>query len=164
MQFSPDSAIDPRWFKSYEVSIYGGKNSLDLQSIDRPNGSYDFITLNHVLEFIPNDQGAFSELLRISSSVGVLQVCFSAPLSRLKSLDYDPPTGPHKAWHLYGQDLVKRFDCAKRGLTVLEVEEVDPCTGSRDVVHFFVLEPGAATDLLNWISMSLTVQSRIVES
>src|SRR3954452_11848979 len=38
LQFSPDMALAPAWFRSFEVSVYGRENSLDLQRIDRPDG------------------------------------------------------------------------------------------------------------------------------
>jgi ubiquinone/menaquinone biosynthesis C-methylase UbiE len=58
------------------MSIYGKVNSLDLESIDRPNGSYSWIILNHVLEHIEDDSLALRELIRVASD-GV--VCLTIP-------------------------------------------------------------------------------------
>ena len=152
LQFSPDTSIDARRFRNYEVSVYGGENSLDIQKINRKDDSYDFVTLNHVLEFIPDDRKAFNELVRVLSPRGILQICFSAPMSREISQDFDIPFGPHEAWHLYGRDLAKRFDCNALGLTVLAIEEADPCTGTREIVHLFLKAPSDAMRIRGWLS------------
>ena len=49
LQFSEDSAVRPEWFGSYEFSVYGGHNSLDLQNVERASASYDLVICNHVL-------------------------------------------------------------------------------------------------------------------
>jgi SAM-dependent methyltransferase len=151
LQFSPDQGLDPQWFRHYEVSVYGGPNSLDMQAIARPDASIDFVSFNHVLEFIPDDRAAFAEIVRILAPRGILQACFSAPLSRPSSQDYDRPFGPHAAWHLYGMDLGQRFQCKERGLTLVAVEETDPCTGVREVVHLFCKDPVDASRLREWL-------------
>ena len=66
IQFSPDPTIDPRWFKSFELSVYGEGESLDIQAIDRPDGAYDFVACSHVLEHVADDRKALGELLRIT--------------------------------------------------------------------------------------------------
>ncbi len=85
IQFAPDPSLDPAWFRSYEGSQYGGENNLDLQDINRPDGSYDFISLSSVLEFVPDDRRAFAELGRIGCSAASFTVHL---LLRL-------PTHPH---------------------------------------------------------------------
>lgn len=147
LQFSPDPGLDPAWFRTHEVSIYGVENSLDIQAIDRPEGSYDFITLNHVLEFIREDRLGFKELIRVLSPRGILQICFSEPLSRDRCQDFVDPQGPFQAWHLYGKDLDRRFQCTERNLGVLAIVGSDPCTGVREVVHLFLRDPSEAPKL-----------------
>ncbi len=154
LQFSPDPGVCADQFRSYEVSVYGGDNSLDIQAIARADHSYDFISFNHVLEFVPDDLASFAELIRVLSPRGILQACFSTPMTRATSIDYSTPFGPHEAWHLYGLDLPERFHCAQLGLGVLAVEAVDPCTGIREVVHFFTRDPGDVARLRTWIGMS----------
>ena len=152
LQFSSDRGLNPSWFRKYEVSVYGGENSLDIQAIDRPDASYDLLTLNHVLEFVPDDLKGFSELVRILSPRGIMQVCFSAPSSRELSQDFSEPFGPHQAWHLYGKDLHTRFRCAANGLTVVELQEIDPCTGVREVVHLFFKDAAEARRVRSWLA------------
>lgn len=152
LQFSADPGIDPRWFCAYETSIYGGANSLDIQAIERADANVDFISFSHVLEFVRDDRRAFAELVRILSPAGAIQACFSAPFSRDVSEDFDAPSGPHQAWHLYGKDLASRFACASGGLTVLAIEESDPCTGVREIVHIFLKRPADAMRIRAWLS------------
>lgn len=135
LHFAPDPSLDPLWFGSYEGSRYGGDNSIDLQAIDRPDGSYDFISLSSVLEFVPDDRQAFSELLRIGSSGCIIHCTFTpvAPVSR----HYDAPHGAFGRHHVYGADLVDRFEIRPRGLDAVVVATVDPVTGVRTPTHFF---------------------------
>ena len=72
IQFSPDPTIDPSWFKSFELSVYGEGEGLDIQSIDRPDGAYDFVACSHVLEHVADDRQALHELLRITADDGLL--------------------------------------------------------------------------------------------
>lgn len=152
LQFSRDPGLDPRWFKSFEVSIFDGENSLDIQSIDRRDESYDFISLSHVLESVPDDISGFNELCRILSPQGLMHVSFGSPLSRDKTADLDSPIHEWKAHHLYGRDLASRFKCKEKGLTTLEVKATDPSTGTREVVHLFMRNPDLARQLCQWLS------------
>ncbi|UJP06180.1 MAG: methyltransferase domain-containing protein [Nitrosomonas sp.] len=152
IQFSRDQSICGNWFRSFEVSDFDGNNSIDLQAINRPDGVLDFISLNHVLESVPNDCLAFSELCRVLSPHGVMQICFGSPMSRELTVDLGKPQFDWKAYHLYGRDLTARLRCHDLGITVLAVEEMDPCTEVREVVHFFFKNPVDALKLRTWIS------------
>ncbi len=153
LQFSPDPGVCASQFRSYEVSVYGGENSIDMQSIARDDGSYDFISFNHVLEFVRDDLTGFSEMVRVLSPRGIIQACFSSPYSREMSIDYNVPFGPHEAWHLYGLDLASRFSCAQHGLTSFAVEDADPCTGVREIVHFFCKDENDARRMQAWFKL-----------
>lgn len=161
LQFSSDPAVCSKQFRSFEVSEYGRQNSLDIQAIDRSDGSYDFISLNHVLEFVPDDVKGFDELARLLSPRGIIEATFSSPLSRQVCVDYTTPFGPHAAWHLYACDVRERFNCAGHGLTMLAIEGGDPCTGAREVVHFFLKDKDDAIRITTWLQMSLP-DARIV--
>lgn len=136
LQFSPDPAIDPTWFKKHELSVYGGSNSLDIQSIDRDDGSYDLISLSHVLEFIPNDFAAINEILRVVSDTGFIHLVMSKPYSRTISEDYRSPTGFHQYYHLYGLDFANRFEFEKFGVLILAFKVFDPITKAQEEIHF----------------------------
>ena len=152
LQFSADPSISPGWFRHYEISTYGGENSLDIQNIARDAGSYDFISFSHVIEFVQNDLAAFAEMVRVLSPQGMIQACFSAPQLRERSEDYATPSGPHQAWHLYGMDVTARFAGLESQLVALVVEETDPCTNIRELVHLFFKRPSDSMRMRSWLS------------
>lgn len=152
LQFSPDPGPNASAFRSYEVSVYDGENSLDIQDIARESGSYDFVCFSHVLEFVPDDLRGFAELVRLLSPKGLLLACFSAPLLRRESVDFrEPPYGPHAARHLYGADLAQRFQCAEKGLAMMVVEETDCGTNTREVVHLFLKDSEDVPRIRTWL-------------
>lgn len=75
--FSRDPPAPRDLFGCFEVSIYGSPTSLDFQAIDRPDGIYDFVICNHVLEHVADDRAAYRELIRILKPTGILQ--FTVP-------------------------------------------------------------------------------------
>jgi hypothetical protein len=129
LQFAPDSSLDEAWFRSYEGSTYGGKNSIDIQEIDRPDSSYDFISLSMVLEFVPDDRKAFDELLRVGSDELILHMTFSSGLTDEESSHTDEPSGAWGHYHDYGRDFEEWFGTAERGISTLVTEMPDPVTG-----------------------------------
>lgn len=151
LQFSPDPATQPAWFRRHEISVYGGENSLDIQDIDRADGSYDFITLSHVLECIPRDLDAFSDLVRVLSPRGLLHISFGAPLSRPVTRDFAQGIDIYGNIHLYGRDVYQRFGCAAKGLSMLLVQGTDPVTGVTDVSHFFTRHAPDAALMNQWL-------------
>ena len=135
IQFAPDPSIDPDWFHSYENSQFGGENSIDLQEINRPANSYDFISLSSVLEMVPDDQRAFRELARIGSSNCIIH-CTFVPVARA-TRHYDMPHGAFNRYHLYGLDVSEWFDSDSHDLTTVMAIAVDPVTGVKVPTHFF---------------------------
>ena len=93
LQFAPDASLEEDWSRSYEGSTFGGENSIDVQTIDRPDDSYDFISLSLVLEFVPDDSGAFTELLRIGLDDLILHITFASGLTDEESSHTDVPSG-----------------------------------------------------------------------
>lgn len=147
LQFAPDAALDPAWFRSFETSTYGGENSIDLQEIDRPDGSYDFISLSMVLEFVPNDRRGFSELARIGSERCIVHNSSGSMLEAPISTHHDEPTGPFGRYHYYGSDIEERLEVERNGFSVVRVRAEDPVTGVPDVVHFFCRQQSDAEAL-----------------
>lgn len=130
LQFSQDMAVDPAWFRSHTVSVYGGENHLDLMAIARPSASCGFVVCNHVLEHVPDDRVAFSELLRILAPQGVLQ--FSTPIYIEQAITRElgaADTADHGHYRYYGADIMERLRTgARHCCRILEVVEVDPVT------------------------------------
>lgn len=151
LQFSPDQAHNPAWFRSHEVSVYEGEGSLDIQAIDRPDASYDYATVSHVLECIPNDLAAFDELRRILSPRGLLHIGFGGAHLRAVTEDYAAPVDRYATVHRYGRDVYQRFGCAAKGIAMLAVQGTDPVTGAVDVAHLFARDPADITRLRTWL-------------
>ena len=138
LQFAPDSSLDETWFRSFEGSEYGGENSIDMQAIDRPDDSYDFISLSLVLEFVPDDRKAFGELLRVGSHDLILHITFNSGLTGEESSHTDERSGEYGHYHDYGRDFEQRFETAERGLSILTVEMPDPVTGDATYPFSFI--------------------------
>ena len=117
IQFSEDRAVESDWFKSFEVSILGRRNSLNLQAIERPDGAYDIAICNHVLEHVEQDRQAFRELMRILKPDSFLQFSVPFPQGRVVTEDWGYPKPElHQHYRVYGRDLVERFTkAATRG-------------------------------------------------
>ena len=152
LQMSPDVSVEADWFASCEVSVFGGRNSLDLEDIDRPDGSYDLVICNHVLEHIEHDRQGFRELMRITRPQGFLQVTVPTPYTRAhtKELGY-PDEGAFGHWRAYGRDLVERFAEARPGAELVQVEVFDPVTAAGGYVYFWTLDPATAARLRGWM-------------
>lgn len=149
LHFAPDHSINSQWFGKYEASTYGGENSIDLQKIDRPDGFYDWIICNHVLEHVEDDQRAMREMLRITADDGIIQFAMPMPLYREKTVDWGKPDeAQHGHWRIYGKDFLTRFDGVLSTGNLLSVVAIDPVTGSRDVV-FFAARSRAPLDRLH---------------
>jgi Methyltransferase domain len=147
IQFAPDRSLDPAWFRSFETSVYGGENSIDLQQIDLPDGSYDFISLGMVLEFVVDDRRAFGELVRVGSGECIIHHTFGSTLSAPASTHYDEPYGTFGRHHDYGSDLEQWLETTKHGLWALVVQAVDPVTATVEPIHFFCRQAADAERL-----------------
>lgn len=149
LQISPDPSCDPKWFKSYEVSIYedGG---IDIQKIDRPDSSYDFITISHVLESVPDDQSSIRELARVLSETGFIHLILADPLKE-KSIDFDSATGVFGFYHNYGVDFAERFNFDSNGLNLILIKSLDPITGLFEIIHLISKSKETHLDLVNKI-------------
>ncbi|MBK1840739.1 methyltransferase domain-containing protein [Azospirillum sp. YIM B02556] len=159
LQFSPDMALNKAWFQNFEVSVYGGENSLDIQNINRPDASYDFVSLSHVLEFVPNDHESFSELMRILSPKGILHLVLSQPLSRPHCIDFSSATGIHQYFHLYGQDFEKRFSIKEHGFYATLFNVMDPITEVTETIHVI----SKSKDYSQKINEAIIFNSRHIE-
>lgn len=149
LQISPEPTLglnENSFFKSLEVSIYGGENSIDLENIDRFPGAYDVILCNHVLEHIKNDQQGLAELLRVAGTNGVVELMSPDPERVAQTKDWGfPDEKQHGHYRYYGRDMWSRFQLP---FHALEVEIKDPVTGTPDRAFFLAnnkasLEPVA---------------------
>jgi hypothetical protein len=137
IQFAPDGSLDPQWFLSFETSTFGGDNSIDLQAIDRPDDTYDFISLSMVLEFVPDDRKAIGELVRIGSDRCIIHNSSGSTLSASISTHHEMPHGAFGRYHYYGDDIEEHLELARHGLWPVRVRATDPVTGTPDIFHLF---------------------------
>ena len=157
LQLSPDIGVDPAWFRSYEVSEYGGANSLDLEAIDRPDAAYDLVICNHVLEHVADDRRGLRELMRITRAEGFVQLTVPSPYTRATTTDWgyaDPRAHGH--YRGYGRDFLARFGEARPDASVLEVEVFDPVTAAGGYVYLWSASRRCAAQLERWIDLPKT--------
>jgi SAM-dependent methyltransferase len=105
---------------------------VDVTQIPYPDGSFDFLICNHVLEHVPDDRRALSEIYRVLRPGGhaVLQTPFS-PLLRGSFEDPGIDTDELRNYcyaqedhvRLYGQDLFTRIEAAGFTLAVRQHRE-----------------------------------------
>lgn len=144
IQFSPDPTLDPRWFRSFELSVYGEDKSLDIQAIDRADGIYGLVACSHVLEHVANDRTALNELLRITSRDGFLYLVVPDPFREEKTRDWGfAKPEKHGHFRVYGADIAERFSRYLPDQPVIAYMGEDPVTGERD--GCFLLPKSAAT-------------------
>ncbi len=133
IQFSPDPTLDPGWFRSFELSVFGGSESLDIQAIDRTDGAYELVACSHVLEHVADDRAALKELLRIASDDGFVWLVVPDPFREDKTRDWGfPKPEKHGHFRVYGSDFSERLTRYLPVQPVLAYMGEDPVTGERD--------------------------------
>lgn len=142
LQFAEDPSIVPKWFGDFYLSVYGGENSMDMQSIPLPDNAVDVVICNHVLEHVADDGKALRELLRVIRPNGFLQIAVPLPLERDTTEDWGyPDEAQHGHYRIYGKDVIALFARNCPGAYLLSVMAKDVCTGVRDIVFFLSHRP-----------------------
>ena len=159
LQFSNDQSLRRDAFASFEVSIYNGKNSLDMMSIARPDESYDWIVSNQVLEHVPDDKVAIKEMLRILKPDGIIHINVPCPAYALETEDWGyPDPNRHEHYRNYGCDFLLHLGEAIAGCYAIEAIEHDSVTNTRDVVYFI----GKSRDAIRMLGLHLIKEDCIV--
>jgi len=152
LQFSRDASTNPKWFGSFELSVFGKINSLDLQKIDRPSRKYDIVVCNHVLEHVPDDRAALKELYRIVRTNGVVFLSVPDPIRRAKTMDWGfADDNRHGHFRSYGGDIVQRFAETIPRSIVLAYHGIDTVTGVSDLIYLICKSASRAADLMERI-------------
>lgn len=128
IQFAPDGTLESGWFRSLELSAYGGENSIDVRSIPRADASYDFISLSQVLDFVKEDRAAFAEIARIASPTAIVHLVFTSNMQAEESTHYAEPRGTHGRFHEYGRDVIDWLGAPERGFETVVAQARDPVT------------------------------------
>jgi SAM-dependent methyltransferase len=136
LQISTDPTVKRTWFGSYEVSVYGEANSVDVQHIARQGASYDIVICNHVIEHVPDHRQALRELGRILSDHGFLFLSVPDPARRARTEDWGRPD-PHRFNHYreFGADFAELLKQELPDLSIIEVRPADDSTGDPDAAY-----------------------------
>lgn len=138
LQFSRDPSVEPAWFRRFENSVYGQRNSMDIQKIPLPEGAYDVIICNHILEHVPDDRAALSEMCRIMSPRGFVFLSVPNPIERQTTADWGcPDPDQYDHYRIYGMDIVDRIKASVPQMFCVLIKGTDPVTGREDMA--FVL-------------------------
>lgn len=137
LQFSEDQAVPRAPFTMFEISVFHGVNSLDLQAIDRPDSAYDMVIANHVLEHVADDIAALRELNRVCRGNGVVALSVPDLLRVARTKEYGVRRDDkHGHYRVYGPDILGRWQTAVPNWNALGVTAADPVTGAPDRLTF----------------------------
>lgn len=115
LYFAPEYSM-LRWLKHNSIKVTtadlfasGVDLKLDITDIDLPDGSYDLIICNHVLEHVSSYKDALNELHRILTPDGLLIISFPIDPGRNTVFEQEADT-PEERIRLFGQnDHVRVF-------------------------------------------------------
>lgn len=159
LQFSPDRTVDPEWFASYEVSTYGGDNSLDLQKIEKESHSYDIVMCNHVLEHVPYDNSALNELLRITKHDGFIFLTVPSPFTQTRTKDWGyAKEEDHGHYRIYGQDFISILKRYLPNAWIATKTDIDESTQTEDIIFFISHSKKGLKVVLNNLEKSVIIQ------
>jgi len=99
----------------------------DLQHLTFADGSVDFISCFHVLEHVPNDRRALSELRRVLSMEGRMILCVPITVGRAETWDFGGPNALLNGHCFdYGEDFPERLMEAGFSGESFQIDELVP--------------------------------------
>ena len=137
LQFSPDQSVKAERVAELRISEYGVSDSLDIQAIAVADGSYDWVVCHHVVNFIPDDEKALREMLRVVGPWGAVLLTVGGTTHAFETQVFDRPTGPHAAYKIYGCDFADFLAQVVPTAAILEVVATDPCTATLDTTYVY---------------------------
>jgi SAM-dependent methyltransferase len=125
---------------------------MDLTALPRPDHTFDAVLCNHVLEHVPDDAGALSEIHRVLRPGGVAIMQHPIDNSRAHTYeDWDATTpedrlrefGQEDHVRVYGRDFADRLTDAGFKVTIRQyADELDPSERS-----LYALRDGSGTGI-----------------
>jgi SAM-dependent methyltransferase len=96
-------------YESADLSMKGVDHNVDLQQLPFEDASYDIVFASHVLEHIPDDEKAVSEIRRILKPNGI--AILPVPIVSERTIEYPEPN-PNEAYHVRapGFDYFERYE------------------------------------------------------
>lgn len=159
LQFSEDLSANRAWFSKYEVSVYNGNNSLDVQNIDRPQNEYRVVICNHVLEHVADDRRALQEMVRVLEPDGILFLAVPDPVRRPKTIDWGyAKESDHGHFRIYGADIESLLISALADTGIYSFRQPDPVTGMDDVVFLITKSNDTGSRILETLQSSSIIQ------
>ena len=95
-------------YETADIEMKGVDHRVDLQQLPFDDGIYDFIFASHVLEHIPDDGKAISEIRRVLKPDGF--AILPVPIVAERTIEYPEPN-PYEAFHVRapGYDYFDRY-------------------------------------------------------
>lgn len=84
-------------YESADLNMKDVDHNVDLQQLPFDSGSYDFVFASHVLEHIPDDEKAISEIRRVLKPNGI--AILPVPIIAEQTVEYPEPN-PHEDYHV----------------------------------------------------------------
>lgn len=103
-------------YESADLSRKDVDHNVDLQQLPFDSGSYDFIFASHVLEHIPDDEKAISEIRRVLKPNGI--AVLPVPIVSTITVEYPEPN-PHEDYHVRAPGI-DYFDKYERNFSRIE--------------------------------------------
>ncbi|MBU0994020.1 MAG: class I SAM-dependent methyltransferase [Proteobacteria bacterium] len=96
-------------YETADLNMKGVDHQVDLQRLPFDDDSYDFLFASHVLEHVPDDEKAISEIRRILKPKGI--AILPVPILSEKTIEYPEPN-PYEAYHVRapGFDYFMRYE------------------------------------------------------
>jgi len=142
LQFSDDCIAVPTWFRARELSIFGGRNSIDIQAIPRRPGSYNIIVCCHVIEHVPDHRRAVWSLANVLNGEGFIYLAYPDPMGWALTRDWGyPDPRQHGHYRVFGRDFENQFRSIIPGVGVVAVACRDPTTGAADLHYIITKTP-----------------------
>jgi len=126
---APEKPIAPLWVSSASLKVTkldiepvrGVDVLADLQEIPFADDSYDIVWCHHVLEQIPDDRKALSEMRRVLKTAAGVLIVSSAMSVKAKTDEFGRSNIDHFGnWRIYGQDFPEKLEQA--GFALEEVK------------------------------------------
>ena len=112
---------------SSDLMTQGAMVFSDLTRMAMASAQFDLITCSHVMEHIPDDRAAFSEVRRLLKPDGFALVIVPIKGERtledpnLRPEDYERVYGQHDHVRIYGMDIVDRMKAANLHVDVIDL-------------------------------------------
>ena len=96
-------------YETADLNMRGVDHHVDVQDLPFEDHSFDFVFASHVLEHVPDDEKAISEIRRILRPNGI--AILPIPLVAEKTIEYPEPN-PHESYHVRapGSDYFDRYE------------------------------------------------------